>query len=339
VHDYSSTLTGLAMNTTYHYRFAAYNNTKAGYGADVTFTTGAAPLPPPTVTTLTPSAITTDSAQFNGSVNPNGTSTTAFFEYGLTANYGSTTPPVNVGAGTTAQNTAATVGLAANTTYHYRLDAYNSGGTSYGEDATFTTASVLSPPTLVSPGAATAAGPTLTNLAPTFSWTAVSQASSYDLVISQYPAGNVVITASVGGTSYQLPSGILQAGTAYAWYMTSFDSLGDQSSASGSLYFQTQAAPAVQTLAATNIVNIGAGPSVVLNGSVNPNGSSTTVYFEYGLTSNYGSVTTQTGIGTTVETFSAGLTGLEPGQIYHYRIDAYNSAGASYGQDMTFTSR
>ena len=64
-----------------------------------------------------------------------------------------------MGAGSGSANVAvarAVTGLAPATTYHYRLVARSSGGTTYGADGLFTTAS---PPTAVT-GAATGVGPT-----------------------------------------------------------------------------------------------------------------------------------------------------------------------------------
>ena len=53
----------------------------------------------PTVATGAASSITTTSAQLNGSVNPNGSATTYYFEYGLTTAYGAATPVQNAGSG------------------------------------------------------------------------------------------------------------------------------------------------------------------------------------------------------------------------------------------------
>lgn len=94
----------------------------------------------PTVQTLAASLITTTSAQMNGSVNPNGSSTTAYFEYGTTTGYGSTTGSANLGSGTSATPIqAGWSGLSPSTTYHYRAVATNSAGTNRGSDVTFTT--------------------------------------------------------------------------------------------------------------------------------------------------------------------------------------------------------
>ena len=95
-------------------------------------------------------------------------------------------------------------------------------------------------------------------------------------------------------------------------------------------------APTVTTSDATSV----AASTATLNGSVNPNGLSTTYYFEYGTTTNYGSTTTSTdaGTGTTAISVSADLTGLSEGTTYHFRLVATNSVGTSNGDDKTFTT-
>jgi fibronectin type 3 domain-containing protein len=107
------------------------------------------PLGAPTVQTLAASSVGTSSARLNGTVNPNGLSTTYNFQYGTTASYGSTSSSGSFGAGiTTVQSVNSTVsGLAPGTTYHYRLVASSSGGPANGSDLTFPTA-VLNQPVL-----------------------------------------------------------------------------------------------------------------------------------------------------------------------------------------------
>jgi hypothetical protein len=81
--------------------------------------------------------------------------------------------------------------------------------------------------------------------------------------------------------------------------------------------------------------------SATLNGTVNHNGSSTTVTFEYGPTISYNSTITATQsplTGTTAQSVSASLTGLTPVTTYHFRVKATNSVGTSYGTDVTFTT-
>jgi hypothetical protein len=96
--------------------------------------------------------------------------------------------------------------------------------------------------------------------------------------------------------------------------------------------------PTVVTTAATSITN----NSATLNGTVNANGDTTTVSFEYGLTTAYG--TTVPGVpatvtGSTVTPVLANITGLIPDTVYHYRIIGTNIIGTSQGNDMTFSTQ
>src|SRR5207244_1986092 len=93
--------------------------------------------------------------------------------------------------------------------------------------------------------------------------------------------------------------------------------------------------PVVITSPATLIASF----SARLNGSVDPHGLTTTVHFEYGITTNYGATTAaQTKTGNTYQNVSADITGLTAGTAYHFRIVGTNSAGTSYGTDRTFTA-
>ena len=95
----------------------------------------------PTVTTNSATYITSTSAILNGRVNPNGSNTEVHFEYGTTTSYGFSTPPEDIGADTSSVTVNASISnLVSDTTYHYRLTATNSEGTSYGADMTFYTA-------------------------------------------------------------------------------------------------------------------------------------------------------------------------------------------------------
>ncbi len=75
--------------------------------------------------------------------------------------------------------------------------------------------------------------------------------------------------------------------------------------------------------------------SAVLTGSVNPNGSNTSYYFQYGLTKAYGSQTAiaDAGAGSKAVAVRLPISGLQPLTVYHYRLVAVNSAGASIGDD------
>ena len=97
----------------------------------------------------------------------------------------------------------------------------------------------------------------------------------------------------------------------------------------------TATEPIPVSLPATNITTSGA----TLNGTVNPNSSSTVVTFEYGLTAEYGSSITadQSPVSGSINTnVSADLSGLSPGTTYHFRVKAENELGTIYGEDNKF---
>ncbi|UTI64365.1 S53 family peptidase [Paraconexibacter antarcticus] len=107
------------------------------------------PTPAPKVATQPASLIGPYSATANATVDPDGTPTSAFFDYGTTTAYGLRTTPQTVGADAgTHQIAALVVDLLPATTYHFRAALDTGSGPVFGEDQTFTTPTL---PTLTSP--------------------------------------------------------------------------------------------------------------------------------------------------------------------------------------------
>jgi hypothetical protein len=93
---------------------------------------------PPAAATGAATGIGETSATLNGTLGAGGSST-AYFQYGTTAAYGTSTAVQSVGASSSPSPLAAAIGgLAPGVTYHFRLIAGNSGGVAYGSDQTFT---------------------------------------------------------------------------------------------------------------------------------------------------------------------------------------------------------
>ncbi len=144
----SASPSGLAPSTEYHVQLVAtYGTSSTALGGERTFTTSAPSKP--LVTTGRPAAVSETGATLNGTVNPAGSATSYFFEYGPSATYGQETVPQRAGEdGVNHPVSAALTGLTAATTYHFRLVAENGLGSSDGADEIFTTAS---PPSLPPP--------------------------------------------------------------------------------------------------------------------------------------------------------------------------------------------
>jgi hypothetical protein len=96
----------------------------------------------PAATTKAAIGVRYEEATLKGIVNPNGSATNYWFEYGETVFYGTKVPVAgqSVGSGTSDVYVSQAIsGLKQSTEYHFRIVAENESGMSKGEDASFTT--------------------------------------------------------------------------------------------------------------------------------------------------------------------------------------------------------
>lgn len=93
---------------------------------------------PPIVNTLSATEITGTTATLNGWIETEGFATSLYFEYGTTTSYGNIINLENNIGGSVPVYTILS-NLSSQTTYHFRLVATNNGGTTYGDNMTFTT--------------------------------------------------------------------------------------------------------------------------------------------------------------------------------------------------------
>lgn len=134
----SLTITGLSQGTTYYFCLLTSNAFGSSLGNQLSFTT----LNTPAVTTTAVTALSATMATLNGTVNPRGLSTTAWFRYDtvnpVTCNdtFGTRTPAGNdspLGSGMAVQNYSLNItGLIAATTYYVCAIAQNSDGLGFG---------------------------------------------------------------------------------------------------------------------------------------------------------------------------------------------------------------
>lgn len=137
-------LTGLTPGTVYHYRLVATNNSGTTEGSDVTFNVQG----PPVVSSLPPFEIARTEAVVGARVNPGFMPTTYHVEYGMSTEYGQSTPesqPLSVADNSYHTVSTRIAGLAPETTYHFRVVAVNAYGTATGENVAFTTFTAPSP--------------------------------------------------------------------------------------------------------------------------------------------------------------------------------------------------
>jgi phosphodiesterase/alkaline phosphatase D-like protein len=296
----------------------------------------------PSATTGAASAIAASSATVAASVNPNGVATTYAFQYGPTTNYGTQSATAQAGSGTSAVSVHATLsGLVSGTTYHYRVVATSAAGTTAGADATFTTSKLppgvsTSSPEVVTSSSATLAGSVDPNGNAT-NWTfEYGPTTAYGL---QTPSASAGAGSSSTGVHADISG--LSAGTTYHYRLVATSADGTVASADATFVTTgDRAAPGgtLPVVSETAAVGIGAH-SVQLNGAVNPEGPATTWYFQYGLTSYYGSQTSPSAIsGLGARPVNVQLSGLQSSSTYHFRLVAHSANGLYVGPDHTFTT-
>jgi Ca2+-binding RTX toxin-like protein len=329
--DVSAIVSGLTAGKTYHFRLVATSSAGTVHGADATFVTAEAPA----VTTSAASSLGSKSAKLNGKVDPNSRATTYLFEYGTTTSYGTKTSSSNAGSGSNSTNVSKTVtGLKPSTTYHFRLVATSDAGTVTGSDQAFTTQDA---PTVVT-GLATLVGPTSATLGGTVnpngrstSWyVEYGTSTSYGSKTSSGSAGSGTATLAVVAHVLNLTPG-----ATYHFRLVASSSLGTTRGAD--FTFATTGAPAVATGPITYATL--SLSSVRVNGTVNPHSLATTWWFEYGRTRGYGFRTVEQRVtGTADLRVGTKLTGLSPGNRWHYRLVARSGAGTSVGVDASFAT-
>jgi hypothetical protein len=129
-------LSGLQPEVNYHYRVVVKSENGTNETEDQTVPTHAVL----SVRTDPETDLTKNSADLNGSLDPDGIETEYRFDYGISTRYGSQTPFVNAGSGTGVESVAPVDigGLQSGRVYHYRIVARNSLGKTKGLDRTFT---------------------------------------------------------------------------------------------------------------------------------------------------------------------------------------------------------
>ena len=357
---YTYNISGLICGTTYHYAAYATNATGTGYGNDMTFTTGVCNTGiVSTLTTSTATSITQTTALLGATLSSLGTPATISSRgvcIGLDANpswgnqYCYSAEGTGLGAyTTTVSNLSSGVSLVPNTTYHYRGYANNAAGTGYSADATFTTLPTVSNtgPTVTTQGA-TSVSKTFATLNGNINSTGGVNATvrGFNYGVTTNYGTTTTDTGSFSAGAYTKSLSTLTCGTTYHYRSYATNTTG--TSTGNDQTFTTTACaggtptggntggglvPTVTTQGATSVSKTFA----TLNGNINSTGgvNATVRGFNYGVTTNYGTTTTDTG------SFSAGaytksLSTLTCGTTYHYRSYATNSADTGYGSDTTF---
>ena len=330
VGSFTNTLSSLNPGETYYLRAYATNSIGTSYSGQITFTTLSLV---PVLTTASLSSVTASTAISGGSITADGGS--PILARGVC--WSTTTAPTilnnkSVDGVSSGAFVSTISGLSPGITYYVRAYATNNIGTSYGNELTTTTTSVIPVLTTADLSAVTAtngtSGGTISSdggsevTARGVCWsisanpTIANSKSSDGTGIGSFTSSIIGLTA--GSTYYVRAYATNSIGTAYGNQVTTV----------------TTAVVPVVTTANVSAVISGAASG---GGTISSDGGSAVIARGvcWSTTSNPTVAGAKSTDGTGTGTFTSSLTGLLSGTTYYVRAYATNSVGTSYGAEVT----
>lgn len=148
--------------------------------------------------------------------------------------------------------------------------------------------------------------------------------------------GSTTPTVQATGASATAPVSGLLPETVYHYRIVATNPFGSGQSADGTFTTLAYRPPTAATGAAAGIGSTGAS----LTATVNPNGKATTVAFELGSSTAYGTRTATVALpaGNAAVAVAVPASGLAPSTTYHFRVVAENELGQAVGADQVLTT-
>ena len=337
---FTSSITGLIANTTYHVRAYATNSAGTSYGADVQFTTLVTSVIP-TVTTTILTAITQNTATSGGNVTSDGNaSVTSRGVCWATTNNPTITNSRTIDGTGTGLYVSSITGLLPNTLYHVCAYATNSVGTAYGNDISFTTLPTPVAPTVLTTSVTNVAQTTAT-LGGNVTSDGNSPVTARGVCWALTPNPTITnFTTSDGSGTGTYVSSITGLSPNTLYHIRAYATNNIGTSYGNDLTFTTlvvQVLPTVTTI--TPITNITqttatAGGNVISDGGANVTIKGICWSTIANPTINDSNVSDGGGTGI----YTLNLSALTPNTLYHLRTYATNVVGTAYGADIVFST-
>ena len=337
---FTSNMTGLSPDTTYYVRAYATNTASTVYGNQVSFITR---TQAPTVTTQAVTGIGETTATGNGNITDLGAPPPT--QHGVCWN---TTGTPTIADSKTAQGSVSATGafisnmtgLSRNTTYYVRAYATDTAGTFYGNEVSFTThtqAPTVTTQSVAHIGTTTATGNgNITDLGspdPTQHGVCWNTTGSPTIADSRTEEGAAHATGAFTSSMTALSPDTTYYVRAYAT-----DAVG--TSYGNQVSFTSRAqAPTVTTQAETAIGETTATGNGTITDLGSPNPTQHGVCWSTTVNPTIADSRKEEGSVSATGAFTSNMTALSPDTTYYVRAYATNTAGTSYGNQVSFTSR
>ena len=331
---FSSMITALSANVTYYVRAYATNGEGTAYGSEVIFKTT---TDIPKLNTLSATSISATSAISGGNItNDGGATITARGVCWST----SSTPTIlnsktNDGISSGLFSSSIT-GLTANTTYYVRAYATNSVGTSYGTQVSFRTSTIILPTLSTSSASSITISSALLggNITNDGGGSVTVRGVCWSTTTSSPTTSNSKTSDGSGVGSFTSSITGLTPNTTY--YVRAYATNSAGTSYGPVVSFRTSSIllPTISTNSASSITISSAlsGGNITNNGG----GSVTARGVCWSTVSSPTTSNSKTTDGSGTGSFASSMTGLTANTTYYVRAYATNSAGTSYGPQVSF---
>jgi len=337
--NFTSSITGLAPNTTYYVRAYATNSQGTAYGTQRTFTTTQS-ISIPTVTTAQVTNITQTTATGGGNVTATGGASVTDRGICWSTSHNPTISGSHASGGAgTGSFTVNMTSLTANTTYYVRAYATNSAGTAYGSEVSFTTLQNVTLPTVTTSQVTNITQTTATgggNVTSAGGGTVTARGVCWST--SHNPTTSSSHTTDGSGTG-SFTSSLTNLTPNTTYYVRAYATNSAGTAYGSEVSFTTQQNVTVPTVTTSQVTNI-TQTTATGGGNVTNSGNATVTVRGVCWSTSHNPTTSSshTTNGTGTGSFTSSLTGLTANTTYYVRAYATNSAGTAYGSEVSFTT-